>query len=198
MTDPDAVDETLRLATRADVPALAALIAASGVALSRGFYDDAQAAAITAQVFGVDTQLIDDGTYVVVVEAAGAIVACGGWSRRGTLFGADHAKGDGPDPLLDPARDAARIRAFFVAPSHARRGFGSRLLRHCADAAWQAGFRRLTLVATMPGVPLYRAFGFAVDEEFALPLDGGLSVALARMSRPLATPSLDDASSAFD
>ncbi len=189
--------ETLRAATRGDVPTLEALIAASGIALSRGFYDDAQAAANTAQVLGVDTQLIDDGTYFVL-EAADGIVACGGWSRRRTLFGADHAKGGGPDPLLDPATDAARIRAFFVAPSQARRGLASRLLRHCAAEAWAAGFRRLTLVATMPGVPLYRAFGFTIDDAFDHSLAGGLSVRLATMSRALPTGSLDPPRSAFD
>ena len=180
----------------ADVPALETLIAESAIALSRGFYDEAQAAANAAHVLGVDTQLIADRSEFVL-EGGDAIVACGGWSRRGTLFGADRAKRDGPDPLLDPATDPARIRAFFVAPSQARRGLGTRLLRHCAAEAWAAGFRRLTLVATMPGVPLYRAFGFAVDDTFELPLDGGVSVPLATMSRPLPTPSLDEARSAF-
>lgn len=184
----------LRTATPADVPPLTTLIADAGIALSRGFYDEEQATAITRQVFGVDTQLIADGTYFVV-EEDGGLVACGGWSRRGTLFGSDHAKaahgsGDAgdPDPLLDPHRDAARIRAFFVAPAHARRGLGSRLMTHCAAEAWAAGFRRLTLVSTMPGEPLYHAFGFMVDERFDLHLADGVRVPLATMSRPLADP----------
>ena len=186
----------LRTATHADVPAIETLIADAGVALSRGFYTDAQAAAVTEQIFGVDTQLVVDGTYFVV-EVDGVIAAAGGWSRRGTLFGSDHAKhahGSGnaarPDPLLDPATDAARIRAFFVSPRHARRGLGSRLLVHSAAAAWAAGFRRLTLVATMPGVPLYEAFGFTVDDRFALPLVDGKRIPLATMSRALPGPML--------
>ncbi|MEO8937935.1 MAG: GNAT family N-acetyltransferase [Burkholderiaceae bacterium] len=187
----------LRPATLSDVPALDVLIVDSGIALSRGFYSDGQAQAITRQIFGVDTQLIHDGSYFVI-EDDGMLVACGGWSRRGTLFGRDHAmgahgSGDSawPDPLLDPAVDAARIRAFFVAPGQARRGLGSRLMRHCAAEAWHAGFRGLTLVGTMPGVPLYEAFGFAVDERFDLPLESGIRVPLATMSRALPRPALD-------
>lgn len=185
----------LRIATRADIPALDALIAASGIALSRGFYDDAQARGMTSQIYGVDSQLVDDGTYFVVEEGA-TIVACGGWSRRNTLFGSDdakaahaHARGSGIiDPLLDPATDAARIRAFFVAPTHARRGLGSLLMRACAQAAWDAGFRRLTLVSTMPGVPLYSRFGFTIDERFDVDLGDGLTAPLASMSRALDRP----------
>jgi GNAT superfamily N-acetyltransferase len=174
----------LRLATHADRSALDALIATSGVVLSRGFYDDAQAHAITEQVFGVDTQLIEDGTYFVV-EDEGALLAAGGWSRRGTLFGGDRTKGAGPDPLLDPDRDAARIRAFFVAPGHARRGLGSRLMTRCMADAWAAGFRRMTLAATLPGEPLYRSFGFVADRRFDLTLAGGIVVTLVEMSRAL-------------
>jgi GNAT superfamily N-acetyltransferase len=181
---------TLRPAQQDDIPAMNALIAVSGIELSRGFYDDAAAAAITREVFGVDTQLVLDGSYFVIEDGT-VIVACGGWSRRGTLFGSDHAKGDIVDPLLDPATDAARIRAFFVAPSHARRGLASRLMRHCASEAWAAGFRRLTLTSTMPGEPLYAAFGFTVDERFDLALADGLTAPLARMSRELSSPTLD-------
>ena len=183
----------LRAATRADIPAIEALIRDSAIALSRGFYTDTQAAALTAQVFGVDTQLIDDGTYFVI-DDDDRIVASGGWSRRGTLFGGDRVKhahgGAGCDPLLDPACDPARIRAFFVASRHARRGLGSRLIRHCAAAAWDAGFRRLTLAATMPGVPLYEAFGFVADAHFAVTLADGARAPLVTMSRPLHAPTL--------
>lgn len=180
-----------RVATRDDVPQLQALIGASGIALSRGFYDDAQAEAMTRQVYGVDTQLIIDGTYYLV-EDEGRIVACGGWSKRGTLFGSDHAKAaeGAPDPLLDPAVDAARIRAFFVSPDLARRGLGACLMRHCASAAWHAGFRRLTLVSTMPGKPLYAAFGFVAGDRFDLDV-AGLKVPLIPMSRDLPTASLE-------
>ena len=116
---------SLRPAQMADVPVLEALIARSGIGLSAGFYSDAQAAAVTRHVFGVDTQLIADQTYFVI-EDAGKAVACGGWSKRRTLFGGDRAK-SGADPLLDPSREAARIRAFFVDPGMERRGLGSRL-----------------------------------------------------------------------
>ena len=184
----------LRAARSDDVPAIGALIEDAGIALSRGFYTDVQARAITSEVYGVDTQLVVDGTYFVI-EDAGRLVAAGGWSKRGTLFGSDHAKrahggGATADPLLDPAHEAARIRAFFVAPSGARRGLGTRLLRHCAAEAWAAGFRRLTLVSTMPGEPLYRRFGFVVDERFDLPLSDGVTVPLASMSRSIDGPTL--------
>ena len=181
----------VRPARMGDVPAIEALIADSGIALSRGFYSDVEARALTAEVFGVDTQLIVDGTYFVIEDAidhAPAIVAAGGWSRRGTLFGSDALKKSAPDPLLDAAVDPARIRAFFVASTHARRGLGSRLMEHCARAAWDAGFRRLTLMATLPGVPLYRAFGFTVEERIDLTLAKDVRVALVRMARPLDGP----------
>lgn len=174
----------LRIATRADIPALEALIRLSGVALSLGAYSRAQAEAMTSHVYGVDTQLIDDGTYFAI-EDAGAIVACGGWSRRGTLFGADRTK-SGADPLLDPARDPARIRAFFVDPGHARRGLGRRLLTACEDAARAAGFARMALVSTAPGEPLYLAAGYRVVERFELHLPGGVDVPVSHMARALA------------
>lgn len=176
----------LRSATHEDTAAIAALIAQSGRALSAGFYSPAQAEAITRHVFGVDSQLIDDGTYYVVEDAA-RLAACGGWSRRRTLFGGDQYK-TGPDPLLDPATEAARIRAFFVHPDSARRGLGRRLLAHCAQAARMAGFSRLELVATLPGEPLYAAAGFGVLERFDLRLPPGIDVPLVRMRRELDAP----------
>jgi GNAT superfamily N-acetyltransferase len=172
---------SLRPAQMADVPVLEALIARSGIGLSAGFYSDAQAAAVTRHVFGVDTQLIADQTYFVI-EDAGKAVACGGWSKRRTLFGGDRAK-SGADPLLDPSREAARIRAFFVDPGMERRGLGSRLMRHCASEALRNGFSTLELVATLPGEPLYLASGFAVIERFALDLPGGIQVPVTRMRK---------------
>jgi GNAT superfamily N-acetyltransferase len=178
-----APEPTLRLATADDVPALRALIPRSVRALSRGWYDDAQIEAAIEHVFGPDTQLIADGTYFAV--AAGAeLVACGGWSRRRTLYGGDQAK-SGDDPVLDPTRDAARIRAFFVAPEWARRGLASQLMRACMDAARAAGFRALELGATLPGEPLYRRFGFEVVERTATPLPGGQFLPLVHMRRSL-------------
>jgi len=156
----------LRPAHHADIPALQELIALSGRALSVGFYTPSQADAITRHVFGVDSQLIDDQTYFVL-ECDSRIVACGGWSKRRTLFGGDKAK-TGPDPLLDPASESARIRAFFVDPSMARRGLGRKLMDACVAASRSAGFSSLELVATLPGEPLYIASGFAVLDRFDL------------------------------
>jgi GNAT superfamily N-acetyltransferase len=169
----------LRPARESDIQALDLLIARSGRELSAAFYTPAQADAITAHVFGVDTQLIADQTYYVIEENR-RLVACGGWSRRATLFGGDHTK-HGEDALLDPASDPARIRAFFVEPAMARRGYGRRLLDACISAARAAGFRALELVATLPGEPLYRSAGFVVTERFELTLPGDVRVPVVRM-----------------
>lgn len=173
---------TFRPAEPGDIPALQALIERSALALSVGFYTDEQAAAVTREVFGVDSQLVADGTYYAV-EQGGAIVACGGWGMRSTAYGGDKSKTE-PDRLLDPATEAARIRAFFVDPAMARRGLGSLLMRHCAQQAAAHGFTMLELTATMPGVPLYTALGFIPIESFDLPLAGGtVFVPLTRMRR---------------
>jgi GNAT superfamily N-acetyltransferase len=160
-----------------------ALIRSSGIELSRGFYTPEQAQAVTRHVFGVDTQLVEDGTYFVI-EREGELLACGGWSKRATLFGADRTK-TGPDPLLDPASQPARIRAFFVRPDVPRQGLGRRLMEHCEAEAARAGFRTMELAATMPGVPLYRACGFLVVEDFALALPDNVSVPLSRMRKQI-------------
>ncbi|MQA36948.1 GNAT family N-acetyltransferase [Rugamonas aquatica] len=173
----------VRAALPDDIPAMEALIARSGIELSDGFYSEEQAAAVTRHVFGVDTQLVADRTYFLI-EKHGELVACGGWSKRSTLFGADRTK-QGADPLLDPATEAARIRAFFVEPSAARQGLGRLLLSHCTDAAAAGGFRTLELAATMPGVPLYLACGFTVVERFEINLPGNVSVPLAKMRKTI-------------
>ncbi|NVI83823.1 GNAT family N-acetyltransferase [Janthinobacterium sp. BJB401] len=160
-----------------------ALIARSGVELSAGFYTQEQAESVTRHVFGVDTQLVADRTYFVI-ERDGAMLACGGWSQRATLYGADRAK-SGPDPLLDPASQPGRIRAFFVEPAAARQGLGSMLMRHCERQALAAGFTALELAATLPGVPLYLASGFVVTEEFHLDLPDDIKLPLARMHKQL-------------
>ena len=172
----------LRLARLEDLAAIEALIARSARELSAGYYTPAQVAALLRYVFGADTQLIRDGTYFVCESVGGALVAAGGWSRRGTLFGADRMKAS-EDPLLDPATDAARIRAFFVDPDWARQGLGRRLFAECQSAARAAGFRTLALVATLPGEPLYRALGFELTERFALRLPDGVEVPVAHMAR---------------
>jgi len=134
-------------------------------------------------MFGVDTQLIDDGTYYVVHQAE-RIVASGGWSGRRTLFGGDQWK-HGADAPLDPRTEAARIRAFFVDPGSDRRGLGRLLFDRCLADARTAGFQRLELMATLPGEPLYRALGFAADERVELALPDDVQVPLVRMSRTI-------------
>ena len=158
-----------------------ALIRRSGIELSRGFYTPEQAAAVTQHVFGVDTQLVEDQTYFVI-ERDGELLACGGWSKRATLFGADRTK-QGADPLLDPATEPARIRAFFVDPAVPRQGLGRRLMEHCEAEAARAGFGVMELAATMPGVPLYQACGFEVVENFSLALPDDVLVPLSRMRK---------------
>lgn len=174
---------TLRRATTADLPALRALIDASVRELSQGFYTAEEIESGLRYVFGPDTQLIADGTYWVL-DDAGTLAGAGGWSRRRTLYGGDQAKA-GPDPLLDPHSEPARIRAFFIAPAHARRGLGRRLLDHCASEAVREGFTSLELMATLPGEPLYAAMGFIVKERIAAPLPDGVAVRFARMGRAL-------------
>lgn len=174
---------TIRLAHADDKAQLNELIRESGIGLAAGFYTEQQAEAITREVFGVDSALVEDGTYFAI-EAHGMIVACGGWSRRATDFGGDQAK-SGNDRPLDPATEAARIRAFFVHPAMARRGLGAMLLEHCTRAAAKAGFRALELVSTMPGEPLYLRYGFTPLERIELALSGGVKVALTRMRKEL-------------
>jgi GNAT superfamily N-acetyltransferase len=174
---------TIRLAHDKDKTALNALIRKSGIGLAAGFYTEQQAEAITRAVVGVDSARVADGTYFAI-EAQGRIVACGGWSRLATDFGGDQAK-SGNDRPLDPATEAARIRAFFVDPDMARRGLGAMLLEHCTRAAARAGFKALELVSTMPGEPLYLRFGFTPLERIELPLSGGVVVALTRMRKEI-------------
>lgn len=170
---------TLRLTTPDDIRALTTLIERSARALSAGYYSPAQTEAVVRHVFGVDAQLVRDGTYFVI-ESDGLVAACGGWSRRRTLFGGDQFKAQA-DELLDPDHDAARIRAFFVHPDFARRGLGRTLLEASVAAARAEGFTALELVATLPGEPLYRAFGFEVLEPFDIEFGSDLRVPVLRM-----------------
>lgn len=175
---------SLRNATSADVPLLTTLIAASVRGLQASDYTTEQLEAALMTVYGVDTQLIADETYFVAqtVETPPVIVACGGWSKRKTLYGADHWTGR-EDSLLDPRTDAARIRAFFVHPDWARRGIGSLILDACEQAAVAAGFRRLEMGATLTGVPMYRARGYVALENLEVPMPGGLSLPIVRMAK---------------
>ena len=174
-----------------DLAAIERLITRSAVALSVGYYSAAQTASLVRYVFGVDTQLVRDGTYYVL-HNDGTLAAVGGWSRRRTLYGAGRAK-TGDDPLLEPSHEAARIRAFFVDPQHARRGLGRRLFTACLTAARTAGFDRLALVATLPGEPLYRALGFAEDRRSNLSLPAGMEVPVIHMSRRIDLPATSGA-----
>ena len=173
----------LRRATAADLPALHRLIDASVRELSRDVYTAAEIESGLRHVFGPDTRLIADGTYFVF-DDRGTLAAAGGWSRRDTLYGGDQAK-RGDDPLLDPAVQPARIRAFFVNPRYARRGLGRSLLAHCTAEAARHGFTSLELMATLPGEPLYLAMGFAAIERVAAPLPDGVALRMVRMTRPI-------------
>jgi N-acetylglutamate synthase-like GNAT family acetyltransferase len=174
----------LRLAREADIPALEELIPLSVRALQAAHYSPAQMEAAIGTVFGVDRQLIRDGTYFVA-EAAGQIIGCGGWSRRKALFGSDHGRHEADEALLDPQREPARIRAFFVHPAWARRGIGRAILTACEAAMLEAGFKQADLVATLTGEPLYAACGYTVVERFEVPLANGLTLPGARMSKQL-------------
>lgn len=171
-----------RLATLNDVDGLKTLIALSARGLNLGDYTPAQVESILRNVYGVDTQLLADGTYYVV-EESGVILGCGGWSKRKTLYGGDQHKTSAEDNLLDPATDAARIRAFFVHPGWARQGIGGLLMQICEDAARRAGFRKMELMATLTGEYLYARFGFAAVEEVNVPLPDGETMKVRRMTK---------------
>lgn len=174
---------THRLAAPADLEALRAVMALAIAELQKGFLSPAQIAASNA-VMGLDTQLIADGTYFIV-EEDGRIAGCGGWSHRATLYGGDHSK-DLRDPApLDPAVDAARIRAMYTHPDFARRGVGRLVMALCEDAARAAGFARAEMMATLSGEPLYRACGYAPIERIEAPGPDGVAVPLIRMGKPL-------------
>ena len=172
---------THRLATRGDVPALRALMDAAIAELQQPFLDPAQIAA-SRTIMGLDTQLIDDQTYFVVL-ARGELAGCGGWSRRATLYGGNETPGRSA-ALLDPRRDAARVRAMYTHPRHVRRGVGRLILSLCEEAARADGFARAELMATLAGEPLYVACGYRALERI-LDDRGGAPVPLVRMTRSL-------------
>lgn len=170
-----------RPATSDDVPALTALMDAAIAELQRRFLDTAQIESSRA-IMGIDTQLIDDGTYFVV-EHEGVSAGCGGWSRRATLYGSNETPGR-DSQLLDPAVDAARVRAMYTHPAFARRGVGRMILALCESAAAAEGFTRLSLMSTLSGEPLYRAYGF-VEVERVTDATGGAPVPLVRMEKTI-------------
>lgn len=172
----------LRIARAADVLALEQLIRLSARKLQAPYYSDAQIEAALGPVFAVDRELIADETYFVITNRK-ALVAAGGWSRRKSLFGGDRGGPGREAGLLDPKTDAARIRAFFVHPDHARKGHGRALLHACEMMAQLAGFRRAELCATLAGEPLYAKFGYAATRRYEVPLAGGLGLPVVAMER---------------
>jgi GNAT superfamily N-acetyltransferase len=181
---PGPIPLEYRVARLADVPALEALIPHSARTLQSTTYSPEQLDGAIGTVFGVDTQLIRDGTYFVAV-AGSRIVACGGWSRRKTAYGGDKGK-SGDDPLRDPATEPAMIRAFFVHPDFTRRGIGREFIRRSEAAIRAAGFRGIDIVATLAGEPLYTACGYAVVERVDIALVNGVSLPVVRMRKALA------------
>jgi GNAT superfamily N-acetyltransferase len=177
---------TLRKATTADVPELNALIARSARGLSTEDYRPEQVEGALRGAFGVDSQLLVDETYFVV-EDQGQIVGCGGWSFRSTLFGGD-ARAGRDASILDPKTQAAKIRAFFVEPSYARRGIGSLLLHHCEQQARDHGYTRVELMATLPGVKLYAAKGYVGGAMLRFDVGSGEAIEFIPMQKSLLDP----------
>lgn len=185
----------LRLAELEDVPVLRSLIEASVRGLQTEDYTPAQIEGALQTVFGVDSQLIADGTYIVAEapllervpqeldsKSNGIIVGCGGWSKRKTLYGSDHWTGR-EDALLDPQRDAAKIRAFFIHPHWARQGVGSKILQACEEAARAAGFSRYEMGATLTGAKLFAAKGYVAVKPISVPLNNGETLPVIHMEK---------------
>lgn len=172
---------THRLARRDELDALMALMDAAISELQKPFLNQDQIAA-SRSCMGLDTQLVEDGTYFIV-EVDGQLGGCGGWSRRATLYGGDHSPGRNA-ALLDPATDAARVRAMYTDPSHARKGVGRLILSLCEAAARAEGFTRVELMATLAGEPLYLACGYRPSER-TTDNSGGTGVPLVRMDKAL-------------
>jgi GNAT superfamily N-acetyltransferase len=180
--DPD--HPRLRIATPEDAQRVEALMKESTAALFPAFYDAAQTASAIEHVADVDPMLLEDGTYFVI-EVGEEMVACGGWSRRNKLYtGSGDSSGDAR--LLDPTHEPARVRAMFVRSDWTRRGLGRRILEECESAARSEGFTRLILGATLPGVPLYSAFGFQPIDEIEVTMPDGVKLACVTMERPIA------------
>lgn len=173
----------IRKARLEDREAIQCLIKESASGLSRDHYQEVQIEAANTKVFGVDTGLIEDGTYFVA-ESEGVLVGCGGWSKRKALFGGDQYT-DRDTGYLDPLSDPAKIRAFFVHPQYARKGIAHEILRHCEKEARDCGFRALELMATLPGIAFYEREGFSGDERFDLDLGDGVLLELVPMRKEL-------------
>ncbi len=179
------VSYRLRAATPGDAPALRQLIARSIHALGADDYTPEQIDAALTGAFGIDTSLIRDGTYFVVVTERDEIVGCGGWSRRRTLFGGD-ARAGRDEGWLDPQSERARVRAFFIDPNHARRGLGRLILQHSEAEARRAGFTGFELMATLPGKRLYERSGYVPGTPVEHPLPGGMLITFVPMTKQVA------------
>lgn len=175
----------LRPALDSDRPAITQLIDRSVRILQAGDYSPAQIEGALGTVFGVDTQLLADGTYYVAESATGELAGCGGWSKRKTLFGSDRASVREPE-LLDPIQDAAKIRAFFIDPGWARQGIGTLILEECERAALAAGFRRFEMGATLTGVKLYEKRGYVPTGQIEVELANGARLPIVRMEKSAA------------
>lgn len=160
----------IRIATMDDIEILNQLITVSARELSRNIYSDEEVEGAITYVFGVDTELVNDKTYFII-EKNGEIAGCGGWSRRKTLFGGNQFSGREDAIYLDPSKDAAKIRAFFIHPKFSRQGLGGILLKHCEEEAYLSGFSELEMMATLPGVEFYTRFSYRAlsDEVVILP-----------------------------
>jgi GNAT superfamily N-acetyltransferase len=176
----------LRAAVLADVPQIDALIVRSARGLSAPDYRPSQIEGALRGTFGVDTQLLADGTYFIAADGA-AIIGCGGWSFRSNLFGSD-ARAGRDSSILDPRTQAAKIRAFFVDPGHARRGIGSLLLEHCEQQALARGFHQVELMATLPGVKLYAARGYVGSAMVHFDMGQGETIEFIPMRKTLIAP----------
>ncbi|MGB3320688.1 MAG: GNAT family N-acetyltransferase [Sphingopyxis granuli] len=178
-------DLSCRLATFDDLAAMRGVMTRAIDELQQGFLDPAQVAASHA-IMGLDRQLVEDGTYFLV-EIDGCVAGCGGWSRRATLYGNDASAGLREPRLLDPAHEAARVRAMYTHPDFTRRGVGRHILAAAETAAAAAGFRAAELMATMAGEPLYRACGYR-PKEAVIDRVGSVDIPLLRMVKPLSPP----------
>ena len=176
-------EPVLRVATPDDAPRIEGLMKASAAALFPRYYDERQSASAVRYVAQVDPMLLSDGTYFVL-ERDLELVACGGWSRRDRLYtGSGDSEGD--SRALDPATEPAKVRAMFVRGDWTRRGLGRRIIEACEEAARREGFRKLALLATLPGVPLYLACGFEPLEEVEIALADGVTLACVSMEKPI-------------
>jgi N-acetylglutamate synthase-like GNAT family acetyltransferase len=185
------MDIQIRLARSEDISALASLIRESARTLQANYYTTEQIEGALGTVFGVDSQLIQDGTYFIA-ENTHQIIGCGGWSKRRMLYGGDQGKKAEEDHLLDPSFDSAKIRAFFIHPAWARRGIGSQIMKQCEASVLEAGFKTIEIIATLAGEPLYSKFGYHVSQQIEISLLNKSVLPVVRMVKSFAETHLLD------